>query len=170
MRNLAMLLIPLLLSGSVSATEVREPDIARTVVNEVVPFFAVRSMEASLAFYIDNLGFEIRTKWVDDGVLRWCDIRLGDAGLMLQQYRTEGVDARTFSDNKGEGVTLCFISEDAVDLYRTWKGKGLNFSEPRVGNGLWVTRIRDPDGYRLTFQSPTDVAEGTKLSEVAGRK
>jgi catechol 2,3-dioxygenase-like lactoylglutathione lyase family enzyme len=30
---------------------------------------------------------------------------------------------------------------------------------PFVGNGMWVTEIRDPDGYQLCFESPTDAPE-----------
>ena len=33
-----------------------------------------------------------------------------------------------------------------------------------VGNGLWVTTLMDPDGYRLDFESPTDEPEYTKWS------
>lgn len=76
-------------------------------VNEVVPFFPVKDMEKSTKFYIDGLGFEFKNKWIDDDVLRWCQLQIGNAGLMLQQYRTEGHDARKFSENKGEGITLC---------------------------------------------------------------
>jgi hypothetical protein len=36
--------------------------------------------------------------------------------------------------------------------------------ETFVGNGLWVTFLSDPDGYKLEFASPTDVPEGRKLS------
>jgi hypothetical protein len=43
--------------------------------------------------------------------------------------------------------------------------RGLDASEPHVGNGLWVTNLTDPDGFRLSFSSPTDVPEDTKLSE-----
>ena len=35
---------------------------------------------------------------------------------------------------------------------------------------MWVTELQDPDGYRLLFESATDVAEETKLSELPGRK
>jgi len=35
-----------------------------------------------------------------------------------------------------------------------------------VGNAMWVTCLSDPDGYRLDFESPTNVPEDTKLSEV----
>ncbi len=135
-------------------------------VNEVVPFFAVKDMEKSVAFYVDGLGFEFKNKWEKDGVLQWCHLQSGGAGLMLQQFKTEGHDARQFSDNKGEGITLCFFCDDAVEFYRNVKSRGIDASEPCVGNGLWVTGVTDPDGYELMFESPADVAEGTRLSEV----
>ena len=34
-----------------------------------------------------------------------------------------------------------------------------------VGNGMWVTSLSDPDGYRIDFESDTDVAEGTVWSD-----
>jgi lactoylglutathione lyase len=34
-----------------------------------------------------------------------------------------------------------------------------------VGNKLWVTTVTDPDGYKLFFNSPTDVPEETLYSE-----
>ncbi len=135
-------------------------------VNEVVPFFAVRDMGKSLAFYVDGLGFEMKTKWEDEGVLRWCRLQIGGAGLMLQQFKTEGHDSWQFSDNKGEGVSICFFCENAVELYRGLKLRGIDASEPVVGNGLWVTSVIDPDGYKMSFESPTDVPEETGLSQI----
>lgn len=136
---------------------------------EVVPFLAVQDMKQSLAFYKDGLGFEVKHHWVDDGITRWCRLQLGGAGLMLQQFRTEGHDARTFSSTKGGGITLCFFCDDAVAFFRTVTAHGLSASEPVVGNGLWVTSLKDPDGYALDFQSPTDVKEETRLSEIEMR-
>ncbi|MEM7033071.1 MAG: VOC family protein [Chloroflexota bacterium] len=136
-------------------------------VNEVVPFLAVKNMEKSIAFYIDGLGFAFKHKWVDDGVLRWCQIELGKANLMLQQFKTEGHDSRQFSDNKGEGMTLCFFCDDAVEFYKGVRDRGVQATEPQVGNAAWVTELVDPDGYKLQFQSSTDVAEETRLSDIS---
>ena len=141
-----------------------------TAVREVVPFLAVADMGASLAFYVDGLGFSMEGKWVDGSVLRWCQLRLGGASLMLQQFRTSGHDARRFGTAKGEGVVLCFFCADAVAFYRAVRERGLDATEPQVGNAMWVTELRDPDGYRLLFESDTDVAEETKLSELPNRK
>jgi hypothetical protein len=30
---------------------------------------------------------------------------------------------------------------------------------------MWVTALRDPDGYKIDFESPTDVPEETVLEE-----
>lgn len=136
-------------------------------VDRVVPFFAVREMQNSLAFYLDGLGFEMAGKWVDEGVIRWCNLQMGNAELMLQEFRTEGHDSRQFSENKGEGVSLFFFCDDAVAYYRDVRSRGIDASEPQVGNGMWVTSMADPDGYNLYFQSATNVSEETRLSEVA---
>ena len=62
---------------------------------------------------------------------------------------------------------MCFQCEDAVALYREFRSRGIEAAEPFVGNSMWVTVLNDPDGYKLDFESMTDVPEDTKLSEVA---
>jgi catechol 2,3-dioxygenase-like lactoylglutathione lyase family enzyme len=134
-------------------------------VKQAVPFFAVSDMQASLRFYVDGLGFTMTNQWVDGGVLRWCWLELGGAALMLQQYRTEGHDAWVPQGKVGEGVTIDFMCQDALGIYRQATAQGLKTRRrPFVGNGLWVVTFLDPDGYRIEFESPTDVAEETVYS------
>ena len=65
----------------------------------------------------------------------------------------------------GEGVSICFVCEDALALYHEFRGRGLEASRPFVGNRMWVTSLRDPDGYQLHFESSTDVREETVYAE-----
>jgi catechol 2,3-dioxygenase-like lactoylglutathione lyase family enzyme len=135
-------------------------------VQQAVPFFAVSNMEASVRFYVDGLGGEMTEQWIDEGgVLRWCWLRLGAAALMLQEFRREGHDARALAENAGEGVSICFICQDALAIYREVTARGIEASRPFVGNGMWVTTVIDPDGYRLEFESMTDVPEETVLAD-----
>ena len=137
-------------------------------VQQAVPFFFVANIEASARWYVEGLGFETTLKWTPGGVLRWCWLKLGGAAVMLQELRTEGHDSRPPLANPGEGVSVYFICQDAVAIYREITARGIQATRPVVGNGMWVTSMRDPDGYQLHFESPTDVPEKTVLSDEAG--
>lgn len=135
---------------------------SKTNVKQAVPFFNVKNMEAALQFYREGLGFEMKDHWIDEGTLRWCLLQLGGAYIMLQEYKPAFVPA----EKLGEGVSICFICEDALAIYHEAKARGLVPSQPFVGNGMWVTSLADPDGYQIGFESVTDVSEGTTLSEI----
>jgi lactoylglutathione lyase len=136
-----------------------------TNVKQAVPFFNVSNIEESLRFYIEGLGFEMTKKWIDEGKLRWCWLEIGDAALMLQEFRKEGLNAWKPSCKVGEGVSVCFMCEDALAIYHQATARGVKArNTPFVGNALWVVSFSDPDGYRVDFESPTDVPEETEYS------
>jgi lactoylglutathione lyase len=140
---------------------------AKPNVLEAIPFLWVRSMDDSLRFYSEGLGFEMKLKWEVDGKIRWCELQLGKAFLMLQEYWHEGDHKNLPESPVGVGVTICFICEDAIAVYRQAQTKGLSPSTPVVGNQMWVTELRDPDGYHLLFESATDAPEESVLEEGA---
>ena len=134
-------------------------------ITQAVPFFAVSNMERSLKFYVDGLGFEMTNKWIPKDKIEWCWLQRGGGALMLQEFHKQGRDEKVFEGKLGEGVSVCFMCEDALALYHEFKSRGIETSEPFVGNGLWDLGLFDPDGYNLHFESPTDVREETKYSE-----
>jgi lactoylglutathione lyase len=135
-------------------------------VKQAVPFFAVANIEESIRFYVDGLGFELTKKWIDEGKLRWCWLQSGGAALMLQEFRREGHNSWVPEGKVGQGVTICFTCEDALAIYREATTRGIQASRPFVGNGMWVTSLSDPDGYRIDFESNTDEPEETLFPEL----
>ncbi|HTQ95346.1 MAG TPA: VOC family protein [Candidatus Acidoferrum sp.] len=131
-------------------------------VQYAVPFFMVADMSLSLRFYTEGLGFALKNQWVVDGKLRWCWLTLGGASLMLQEYNPGHIPP----EKRGLGVSIWFQCLDSVALYREFQSRGLTPQEPFVGNNMWDTKIVDPDGYNLHFESPTTVSEETKLSDL----
>jgi hypothetical protein len=131
---------------------------------QAVPFFAVSNMENSLRFYIDGLGFEMAGKWEDKGTVRWCRLVRGGTALMLQDFRRDGGKTWSPDGPLGLGVSIMFICNDALSAYREFTARGLTPSPPFVGNGMWVTSLRDPDGYSVAFESHTDEPEGTTFN------
>jgi lactoylglutathione lyase len=134
-------------------------------VKQAVPFFNVSNMEEALRFYVEGLGFQMTKKWIDEGTLRWCWLEIGDAALMLQEFRKEGRNSWNPSCKVGEGVSVCFMCENALAIYHEARAHGIAVrNNPFVGNGLWVVSFSDPNGYRIDFESPTDVPEETEYS------
>lgn len=121
---------------------------SKVKITETVPLFDVTDVDKSIEFYVDGLGFELQDKWVEDDVLRWCRVEHGDSALMLQ--KTQGEPPA----NRGPGLTLYFICEDAIAAHQEFKERGVQVGEPFVGNNMDVFYFKDPDGYRLSFESP----------------
>ena len=97
---------------------------------------------------------------INEGRLEWCWLQLGEAALMLQEYRK----GRQPAEKPGSGVSICFICRDALAIYRQAIARGMEAKRPFVGNGMWVTSLSDPDGYRIDFESCTDAPEETVYS------
>ena len=140
-----------------------------TNLTQVVPFLGVTDIERSLRFYLDGLGFTIKHKWEPEGRIRWCWITRGGASIMLQEYVKDGHGGRRPQGVLGQGMSICFQCKDALALFREFGSRGIEAEEPFVGNNMWVTILRDPDGYKLDFESPTDVPEETRLSQLEAR-
>jgi catechol 2,3-dioxygenase-like lactoylglutathione lyase family enzyme len=146
-----------------------DPSIPTPNVKQAVPFFGVTSMEASLRFYVDGLGFKMTNWWIPEGDghyasggIRWCWLERGGAAIMLQEFLPE----RRPKETLGTGTSVCFMCDDALALYREFKSRGIMpRSRPMVGNRLWVVSLNDPDGYRIDFESPTDAPEESELEE-----
>lgn len=133
-------------------------------VRQAVPFLGVDNMTASRAFYVYGLGFTMTASWrpEESKKVRWCLLQLGGASLMLQEFWTDGAHGGRPNGPLGQGVSICFMCEDALAIYRDALENGLKPSRPFVGNGLWVVSFTDPDGYRIDFESPTTVPEETE--------
>lgn len=132
---------------------------------QAVPFFNVTNLEAALRFYVDGLGFKMTNEWIHESRRRWCWLKRDGVALMLQEFWKEGPHANVPKEKLGVGVSICFVCADALALYREFRARSISASKPFVGNNMWVTSLDDPDGYRLEFESYTDVAEGTEFNE-----
>jgi lactoylglutathione lyase len=127
-----------------------------------IPFFMVANMDLSLQFYIDKLGFTLTNQWTPHDKIEWCCLQRDSVSLMLQEPRNKEQFNET---EKGKGVSICFQCKDALTLYHEFIKKNIEIKEPFVGNNMWVVCFNDPDGYRLDFESATDVPEETSYSD-----
>ena len=85
--------------------------VADVGIKQLVPLLGVKSMEASLRFYLDGLGFTLTNKWTPEGAIRWCWLEHGGAAVMLQALRRcidhlrVGAELSTATDSAGNSTT-----------------------------------------------------------------
>ena len=113
---------------------------ARAEFGGATPILRVADFAASLAFYVDALGFGV--DWKED--MGYAGLRRGRATLML------------CADDQGQPGTWCYIGVDDVDaLFDELQGKNVPVRHPPT-NYPWGARelqIADPDGHVLRFGS-----------------
>ena len=142
-------------------------DIRPGNIKQAVPFFGITDIEASLRFYVDGLGFAIKHRWAPGERIRWCWLERDGVVLMLQEFWKDGRPGGAPPGTLGNGMSVCFMCEDAIAVYHEALARGLSPARPYVGNRLWVTSFVDPDGYRVDFESPTDAEEDTVYADPA---
>jgi hypothetical protein len=121
-------------------------------------------MDASLAHYRDALGFALINSWTPRGAIEWCMLERDGVRLMLQALGPSNRAEWQGQGPAGRGIRICIFCEDALAVWREALAAGIAVERPTVGNGLWVTEVRDPDGYAIDFESATDVPEETVYS------
>ena len=133
-------------------------------VKQTVPFFWVMNIEESVRYYKDGLGFNMTEQWIEEGKLRWCRLERGGGTLMLQEFWKEGHHANVPDGKLGAGVSIYFICEDALSLYREFISHEVQASKPIVSNGMWMTSLTDPNGYKIVFESYTNAPADKEYS------
>jgi glyoxylase I family protein len=126
----------------------------------MTPLLSVFDMPRSLAFYRDELGFEIVRDSGQGDSSSWVWLRLNDTDLMLNdQYEPGIVPARPPADRVRwhDDTCLYFAAPDVDAVYRYLSEKGFAADPPKVAPyGMKQLYISDPDNYHLCFQWPVE--------------
>jgi len=109
------------------------------------------SLETSLAWYRDVLGFTVARTFERDGKMYAASLRAGAVPVLL----TQDNGARGSERVKGEGFSLQFTTAQNIDdLARGIQDRGgVLESGPVDIMGARAFRLRDPDGFKLVISS-----------------
>ena len=122
------------------------------------PILHVKSVEASLRFYIDKLGFTCPWHYDEDGKPYVAQVDRQGSALIL---------AQTWPEKTGKGAIFISLNVEphsreaavaAVDGLRS----ELESRDAAVKDGSWGYRllvVDDPDGNQLFFNYPADSAD-----------
>lgn len=124
------------------------------------PLLEVFDMPTSLAFYRDKLGFRVIGDSGQGDNSGWVMLELGGATIMLNtmyedEYRPASPDpTRTKAHHD---TCIYFGCPDVEAAYDFLKQNGVEAQPPKVAPyGMKQLYLKDPDGYGLCFQWPSE--------------
>lgn len=120
----------------------------------ISPFFIVTSLKASVSFYVDKLGFELRYIGPDDYPF-FAIVGRDHISIMLKEI---AADIKPVPNHTRHGWARwdAYISAAEPDtLFQDYSSAGVAFHQPlRDDDGLRGFEIADADGYVLFFGHP----------------
>jgi catechol 2,3-dioxygenase-like lactoylglutathione lyase family enzyme len=126
-------------------------------ISGISPFFIVRHVPASLAFYRDRLGFEVTFQGPEPDDIFFGIVRRGGAQILFKDVGVAPVPNYTRDIKQGIARWDAFvIVPDPDALAAEFTSRNVTFFEPLADTdeGLRGFEIEDADGYLLFFGRP----------------
>jgi uncharacterized glyoxalase superfamily protein PhnB len=122
---------------------------------QVTPILCVRDVDASIAYYTEQLGFDDQWRWGEP--------------TAFGGVRRDGFEIFFCKDGQGNPGTWMSIWVDDVDAFhQDLQARGADIRQPPT-NFDWGVRemnVADPDGHRIRFSMQTDQpGDGVPLAE-----
>jgi catechol 2,3-dioxygenase-like lactoylglutathione lyase family enzyme len=126
----------------------------------MTPLIQVFNMRTAVAFYRDILGFKLVGDSGNGDDSSWIWLRHNNVDLMLNdQYEPGYVPSAPPPERTRwhKDTCLYFGCPNPDTVYEHLKAKGVECNPPKIAlYGMKQLYIRDPDGYGLCFQCPSE--------------
>jgi len=129
-------------------------NMAPAEISGISPFFIVRHVPTSLAFYRDRLGFEITFQGPEPDDIFFGIVNRGGAQILMKEVGVPPVPNYTRDIKQGIARWDAFVSVPDPDaLAAEFASRGVEFFEQLkdTDDGLRGFEVKDADGYLLFF-------------------
>ena len=123
--------------------------------NFITPFFIVSNINDSVAFYVNNLGFEVLYMG-PEGDPFWAMVGRGPVTIMLKAIADDIKPIPNYTRHEWAAWDAYISAEDPDALFNEFSSTGITFRQPIWDNsdGLRGFEVTDADGYVLFFGRP----------------
>jgi uncharacterized glyoxalase superfamily protein PhnB len=119
------------------------------------PVLHVSDVDASLRFYMDQLGFTSPWRYEEDGRMRVAQVDRQGCALILSDQWPEKIGKALMFISLNVGPPTCEAATAALDALRAeFEAKNVAVKEGSWGYRILV--IDDPDGNQLFFNYPSE--------------
>jgi predicted lactoylglutathione lyase len=118
----------------------------------ITPFFIVKDLQVSIAYYVERLGFQLDFQGPDGDRYYACVIRDG-IGIMLKAILPDVLPCPNHTRHPWARWDAYIYTLDPDTLFDEFRKRGVSFVKELsfIDDGLWGFEIADADGYVLAF-------------------
>jgi hypothetical protein len=118
----------------------------------ITPFFIVADLRASIAHYLERLGFQLDFEGPPDDVY-YAQVRREGAAIMLKTITPAVAPLPNHTRHVWARWDAYIYTLDPDTLYKEFEQRGASFVKELsfIDDGLWGFEVSDADGYVLAF-------------------
>ena len=118
----------------------------------ISPFFIVKDLQASIAFYRDRLGFQVDFQG-PEGDVYYAGVRREGVVIMLKTIAPDVLPVPNHTRHPWARWDAYVYTLDPDALYEELRQRGVAFLKALsfIDDGLWGFELADADGYILAF-------------------
>ena len=118
----------------------------------ISPFFIVKDLQTSIAYYVERVGFQLDfTGPADDPY--YAGVSRDGIGIMLKAILPDVLPCPNHTRHEWARWDAYIYTRDPDALYEEFSQRGVSFVKPLsfIDDGLWGFEISDADGYVIAF-------------------
>ena len=118
----------------------------------ISPFFIVKDLQTSVAFYRERLGFQLDFEG-PDGDVYYAGVSREGAGIMLKAILPDVLPCPNHTRHEWARWDAYVYTLDPDALFDEFSRRGVSFVKTLsfIDDGLWGFEITDADGYVIAF-------------------
>jgi catechol 2,3-dioxygenase-like lactoylglutathione lyase family enzyme len=118
----------------------------------ISPFFIVKDLQTSIAYYRDRLGFQLEFEGPADDVY-YSGVSRDGIGIMLKTIAPGVLPQPNHTRHEWARWDAYVYTLDPDALFEEFSRRGATFVKPLsfIDDGLWGFEISDADGYVIAF-------------------
>src|SRR5262249_12884776 len=116
------------------------------------PFFIVRDLQTSVAFYRERFGFQLDFQGPADGPY-YAGVSRDGVGVMLKAIAPDVRPCPNHTRHEWARWDAYVYTEDPDTLFHEFRERGVSFVKELsfIDDGLWGFEAKDADGYVIAF-------------------
>ena len=138
-------------STDVAANRAKDGEATRNLAS-ISPFFIVKDLQVSIAYYVERLGFQLEFQG-PAGDVYYAGVSRDGIGIMLKAILPDVLPQPNHTRHEWARWDAYIYTLDPDALFDEFSQRGASFVKTLsfIDDGLWGFEVTDADGYVLAF-------------------